>query len=74
MDSVHVLSYIAVAMAVLAVPLAVLDRVLAMRARRPRAQTVARTTPIQPAERRLPEAPAPVRSQSMSRSSSSNVG
>ena len=63
MDSVHVLSYIAVAMAVLAVPLAVLDRVLASRARRPR-----------PQERRATEAPATARSQSISRSSNSNVG
>jgi hypothetical protein len=62
MDSVHVLSYIAVAMAVLAVPLAVLDRVLASRARRPRPQE------------RGTEAPATARSQSISRSSSSNVG
>jgi uncharacterized membrane protein YccF (DUF307 family) len=63
MDSVHILSYIAVAMAVLAVPLAVLDRVLASRARSPRAQ-----------ERRGTEAAATARSQSISRSSSSNVG
>ena len=74
MDSVHVLSYIAVAMAVLAVPFAVLDRVLASRARRPRARTVARPTTIQSAELREPEALAATRSQSMSRSSSSNVG
>jgi hypothetical protein len=85
MDTVHVLSYIAVAMAVMAVPLAVLDRVLASRARRPREHTVklvrleegqsrARATPIQAAERRESEALATARSQSMSRSSSSNVG
>jgi uncharacterized membrane protein YccF (DUF307 family) len=74
MNSVHVLSYIAVAMAVLAVPLAVLDRVLASRARKPPARLVARATTIQPAERRATEAPPSARSQSMSRSSSSNVG
>ncbi len=74
MDSVHVLTYIAVTMAVLAVPLAVLDRMLASRARRPREQPVARTAPVHAADRRAPEAPATARSQSMSRSSSSNVG
>jgi hypothetical protein len=63
MASVHILSYLALALAVMAVPLAVLDRVLASRFRRPREQpgTSARSE-------------APAGSQSMSRSTSSKVG
>jgi hypothetical protein len=63
MASANVLSYLALALAVLAVPLAVLDRVLAARFRRPREHpgTSVRTD-------------SPVGSQSMSRSTSSKVG